>query len=138
MNTRLLRRRPTRRINTRSHSARVRLLPPIHEQRDCVFCLSNTSQVPRCARTSGRRDFYRRIFRNHTLADIDVVRVEVVRDITILTSPGFESLKLEFGLTHVAIEIVEVSQLLGFGARIGICRVEAFVVLDEDEDAVFA
>lgn len=67
-----------------------------------------------------------------------MVRVQIVRDIAILSGPGLEGLELEFGLTHVAVEIVKVTEFLRLGTRICIRRVEAFMVLDEDEDAVFA
>lgn len=39
-------------------------------------------------------------------------------------------------LRHVRIKVVEVTQLGGPEARIGICRVEAFVVFNVDEDIV--
>ena len=62
-----------------------------------------------------------------------MVRIEVVRDVTFLTGPRFEGLELEFGLAHVAVKVVEVAQGLRSGSGVGVGRVEALVVFDEDE-----
>lgn len=67
-----------------------------------------------------------------------MVRIEVIRDITVLSSPRLESLQLALGLAHVAIEVIEVAKGTRLGPRISVGRIEAFVVFDEDEHAVFA
>jgi hypothetical protein len=67
-----------------------------------------------------------------------VVRVEIVRDIRVATRPRLERLQLTLRLTHVAVEVVEVAEGAGLGAGVRVRRVEALVVLDEDEDAGFA
>lgn len=65
-----------------------------------------------------------------------MVRVEIVRNVTILASPGLESLQLTLGLTHITVEIIEVAQVLRLGPRICVGGVEALVVLDKHENAV--
>lgn len=67
-----------------------------------------------------------------------MVRVQVVGDVGVAARPCLERLQLALGLAHVAVEVVEVAQGAGFGACVGVGRVEALVVLDEDEDVVFA
>jgi hypothetical protein len=67
-----------------------------------------------------------------------VVRVQVIRDIRITTRPGLERLQLTLRLAHVAVEVVEVTEGACLGAGIRVGRVEALVVLDEDEYAGFA
>lgn len=62
--------------------------------------------------------------------------VEVVRDITIPSGPRLEGLELTLRLAHVAVEVVEITQVFCLGAGIGVGRVETLVVLDEDEYAV--
>lgn len=66
-----------------------------------------------------------------------MVAVEVVRDVGVDSGPGFECLELRFGLAHVGVEIVEVSQALGLEAGVCVGWVVTLVVLDVDEDAVF-
>lgn len=89
--------------------------------------------------------------------DIDVMRVEVVRDVAFLARPCLEGLELapeyenlvsyqpapekaEFllRLAHIRVEVVEVSQFCGPEARIRVSRVEPLVVLHVDEDIVLA
>lgn len=67
-----------------------------------------------------------------------MVRVQVVRDVGVTARPCLERLQLALGLAHVAVEVVEVAQDTGLGAGVRVRRVEALVVLDEDEDPVFA
>ena len=64
------------------------------------------------------------------------MRVEIVRDVTVLARPRLERLQLALGLAHVAVEVVEVAQLARFGAGVGVRGVEALVVLDKDENAM--
>lgn len=66
-----------------------------------------------------------------------MVRVEVVRDIAILTRPRLERLELALRLRHVRVEVVEVAELRSAEAGVGVGRVEPLVVLDVDEDIVF-
>lgn len=67
-----------------------------------------------------------------------MVRVKVVGDIRLAARPRLESLKLALRLAHVAVEVVEVTQSASLGPRIRVGGIESLVVLDEDEDAVFA
>lgn len=138
MNARLLRRRPTGCINRRGNLRRVVLPPPLNQQRNRVLRVRHTAHSLSGALRRRRRHLSRQVIRHHALADVDMVRVQIVRDITVPAGPGLERLQLELRLAHVAVEVVEVAQRAGFGARIRVRRVEAFVVLDEDEDAVFA
>lgn len=74
------------------------------------------------------------VIRNHTLTDINVVRIEVIGDVRVSASPSLEGLELALRLAHVAVKVVEVAQCAGLGARIPVRRVEPLVVLDEHED----
>jgi hypothetical protein len=65
-----------------------------------------------------------------------VVRVKVVRNVRITARPGLEGLELALRLTHIAVEVIEITQTLGFGSRVRVSRVKALVVFDEDEDAI--
>lgn len=131
-----LRRSPAGRVHTRRDFRRVVLFPPLDEQGNRVLRLRNTPQID--CRTLGRRgrDLYRSIIRDHTLADINMMRVEIVRDVAILARPRLERLQLTLRLAHVAVEVIEVAQGARFGAGVGVRGIEALVVLDEDEDAV--
>jgi len=122
----------------RSTLAAVFLLP-LDEQRDGIFRLGRTSKIGRDTGRGRSRDLDRSIRRHHALADIDVVAVEVVRDVAVLAGPGFEGLELRLGLRHVAVEVVELSERVdGSVARVGVGWVVSLVVLDVDEDVVFA
>lgn len=138
MNARLLRRGPASRINRRSNLSRIVLLPPFDQQRNSILSLRHTAQP--LGGTLRRRSRYlgRVIIRNHALADIDVMRVQIIRDIAILACPGLEGLELELRLAHVAVEVVEVAERASLVAGVRVRRVEALVVFDEDEDAMFA
>lgn len=67
-----------------------------------------------------------------------MVRVQVVRDIRVAARPRLKRLQLTLRLTHVAVEVIEVAERAGFGAGVGVGWVETLVVLDENEDVVFA
>lgn len=138
MHTGLLGRRPAGRIHASRNLRRVVLLPPVDKQSDGVLRFRHASQIhsrPLCGR---RSDFHGRIVRDHTLANVDMVRIEVIRYIAVLASPRFEGLKLALRLAHVAVKVVEVAQIAGFRTRIGVCRVKTLVVLDKDEDAMLS
>lgn len=112
---------------------------PVHEQRDCVLCLGDTAELDGCS-CGGARSHANGgiVVANHGVADINMMAVEVVGDITLLAGPGLEGLELELGLAHVGVEVVEVAEGFGLCAGIGVGGVEALMVLDEDEDVVFA
>ena len=64
------------------------------------------------------------------------MRVEVVRDITVLAGPGLEGLELALRLAHIGVEVVEIAELLSPESSIGVGRVVALVVLNVDKDVV--
>lgn len=138
VNTRILRCRPASSIDTSGNLRRVITAAPLNEEGDGVLGLGDTSKSSSGTLRCSCRDPHRLVFWDHALADIDVVRVQVVRNIGITTSPGLEGLELTLRLAHVTIEVVEVTEGLGLGPRIRVCRIKALVVLDEDEDAVLA
>lgn len=67
-----------------------------------------------------------------------MVRVQIIRNITVLASPRLEGLELTLGLAHVTIEVVEVAQVKSFVACICVGGIEPLVVLDEHEDTMLA
>lgn len=137
MHTRILRRSPAGRVHTRRNLGRVILAPPLHKQGNRILRLRHAAQRRRGTLGRGGRHPYGLVLGHHALADIDVVRVEVVGDIGVAARPGLERLQLALGLAHVAVEVVEVSHGAGLEASVGVGRIEALVVLDEDEDAGF-
>lgn len=138
MHARILRRRPTSRINTRRNLRRIILPAPLNQQRNRILGLGHTPHRSRNPLRCRGRHLDGLVLGYHALADIDVVRVQVVRDIGVAARPRLERLQLALGLAHVAVEVVEVAEGAGFGAGIRVGWVEALVVLDEDEDVVFA
>ena len=138
MDARLLRRGPTGRIHARRLPPWLVALHPFHQQRNRILGSRHTSQILRRAPGPASGHFYRPILRHHRRADIDMVRVEVIRDVAFGAGPGFERLELGFGLAHVAVEVVEVAEVFCAGAGVGVGGVEALVVFDVDEDVVGA
>lgn len=74
---------------------------------------------------------------------VNVVRVQVVRDVTTFSGPTFESLQLELGLRHVRVEVGKVTQrphpLPGIcvdTANQKLVPVKAFVDLDHQQAIV--
>ena len=65
-----------------------------------------------------------------------MVTVEVVGDVRLFARPRLEGLELVLGLRHVRVEVVEVAEVLGLEAGVGVGRVEALVVLDKNVDAL--
>lgn len=138
VNTRILRCGPASSIDTSGNLRGVITAAPLNEEGDGVLGLGDTSKRSSGTLRCSCCDPHRLVFWDHALADINVVRVQVVRNIGITTSPGLEGLELALRLAHVTIEVVEVTEGLGLSTRIRVCRVKALVVLDEDEDAVLA
>ena len=135
----LLRRGPTRRIHARRPPPRsVAALDPLHKQRHRILGPDHAAQIFGRARGRAGAHLDGPVMRHHRLAYIHVVRVEVVRDVAFRAGPGFERLELGFGLAHVAVEVVEVAEVLCSGAGVGVGGVEALVVFDVDEDVVIA
>ncbi len=134
-----LRRCPGSGINTRRDLPGLGLVLPVHKQGDRVLCLRDTAELNgrSCGGTRGHANGGI-VVANHGVADINMVAVKVVGDITLLAGPGLEGLELELGLAHVGVEVVEVAEILSLCAGIGVGGVEALVVLHEDEDVVFA
>lgn len=137
VHARILRRRPASSVDARRNLRRGVLVPPFHEQGNSILSLGDTAQGSSRALRRSSRDPHRLIVRDHALADVDVVRIQVVRDIGVATRPRLEGLELAFGLAHVAVEVIEIAECASPGSRIGVRRVETLVVLDEDENAVF-
>lgn len=138
MHARPLRRRPRRRIHARGPLRRVIPLGPVHQQGDRVFGLRRAAQVHGGARARARGHLHGHVSlgRDHGFADVDVVAVQVVRDVGVDARPGLERLELALGLAHVRVEVVEVAEVLGFVAGVRVGWVEALVVLDVHKDAV--
>lgn len=140
MHTSFLGRSPRGRVYTRRSPPRAVFLLPVYEQCDGVFCLWHAAQIRGYSFRRAACHLRRPVFGNHRLANIDVVRVEVVADIAVLSSPGLERFQLRFGLRHVRVEVVELAQaaLDCTVACIGVCWVETLVVFNVDEDVVLA
>lgn len=84
---------------------------PVDEEGDGVFCGGVTAQTGSDASRGGgcHARGTETLRGHHRVADVDVVAVEVVRDVGVDARPGFEGLELEFRLGHVAVEVVEVA-----------------------------
>jgi len=137
VHARLLRRGPAGRIHRRRDLRRVILLPPFDEQSDRVLRLGDAPQADCRALGRGGRDLHGSVIGDHGIADIDMVGVEIVRDVTVLARPRLERLQLVLGLAHVAVEVVEVAQGARLRAGVSVRGIEALVVLDVDEDTMF-
>ena len=137
MNTRLLRRRPTSRINTRRNLSRIVLLSPLNEQSNRILGLRHTSQFHSCSLRCRSRHLNRDIVGRHALADINMVRVQIIGDITVLPGPRLERLELRLRLAHITVEVIEVAKRSCFRARVRVCGIEALVVFHEDEYPMF-
>ena len=91
MHARPLRCRPTSRIDTRGRPRSI-LLFPFHKQGNCVLRLIDTTKLDRRSRGRTGRHLDGDIVRYHTLTDIHMVTVQVVRDIRVLAGPRLERL----------------------------------------------
>lgn len=136
VHTSLLWRCPSCRVYTSCPLTCVILLHPIREESDGVLGRRIAAQVRRDAPGSAGHDAYWLPLGDHALVDVDVVRVQVVRDVTVLARPGLESLQLALRLAHVAVEVVEIAQLLRTEPSVRIGRVISLVVLDVYENTV--
>ena len=131
-----LRGSPTGRIHARRSPPGLVALHPFHKQRNRILGSGHAAQIFGRARGPASRHLDGLVIRHHRLAYVHMVRVEVVGDVALLTGPRFEGLELEFGLAHVAVEVVEVAEGLGSGSGVCVGGVEALVVFDVDEDVV--
>lgn len=138
MDTGLLRGGPAGCVDPRGDLGGVLLVLPVYQQGDGILCLRGAAQPDGRALGCGRGDLDGSVVGDHALVDVDMVGVEVVRDVALLAGPGLEGLELALGLAHVGVEVVEVAEVLGLGAGVRVGRIEALVVLDVDEDAVLA
>ena len=138
MHPRLLRRRPTRRVHRRRPLTRILLLHPMHQQTNRVLRRRITPQPHRNPFRCRRADLHRRktLLLHHGLADINVVRVQIIRNIRIHARPRLKRLELALRLTHITIKVIKVPQTLRLEAGVRIRRVIPLVVLDVDEDAM--
>lgn len=134
----LLRGGPAGRVDTRGDLGGIPLVLPVYQQGNGVLCLRGAAEPDGGALGGGRGDLDGSVVGDHALVDVDVVGVEVVGDVALLAGPGLEGLKLALGLAHVGVEVVEVAEVFGLGARVRVGGIEALVVLDVDEDAVLA
>ena len=138
MDARLLRRGPTRRIHARRPPPGLVALHPLHKQRNRILGSGHAAQIFRRALGPAGCHLDGPVTGHHRLADIHVVRVQVIGDVAFLAGPGFERLELGSGLAHVAVEVVEVAEGPCSGAGVCVGGVEALVVFDVDEDVVLA
>ena len=67
---------------------------------------------------------------------VNVVAVQVVRNVRALARPGTESLELVLWLAHVRVEVRESAQGRDAIARVDVNGIEALVNLDGDQDVV--
>lgn len=138
MHTGIVRCRPAGSIHSSSILGRITLLPPVYKQSDGILRLRSTSQFNRSSSRSRRSNPDRSVFRHHTLTNVNVVRVQIIRDITVLSSPRLEGLQLTLRLAHVTVEVVEVAQVKRFVARIRVCGIKPLVVFNKHEDTMLA
>lgn len=139
VDTSLLRRCPGRRVHARGNLTGVIFLLPSDQHCDGILGTFDAAQTRRDA-FRGRGGYFdgnEPLLRDHGVADVDVVAVQVVRDVGVDACPGFEGLELRLGLRHVAVEVVEVAQLLRLVLCVGVRRIEALVMLDVHVNAGF-
>lgn len=109
VHTRLLRSGPASSVDASGLLVGVVLFDPVYQNRNGIFGLRSTAETSRNALGCASSDSSWPVVWHHGLVDVDVVRVQVVRDVALDTSPGLERLKLGLGLTHVAVEVVEIA-----------------------------
>ena len=65
-----------------------------------------------------------------------MVTIQIIRNIGVHPGPGFEGFQLTLWLTHIRVEVVEVTQFLGLVSGIRVSRIVSFVMFNIDEDPV--
>lgn len=136
VDTSLLWCRPASCVDTCCALAGVILLHPVSEKCDCILGSRVAAKSCRDTLCCATHNTDGLVIWDHRLVDVDVMRVEVVRDVAILAGPGLEGLKLALRLAHVRVEVVEVAELLSPESCIRVGRVVAFVVFDVNKDVV--
>lgn len=59
-----------------------------------------------------------------------------VPNVRFLSGPGLKGIELTLGLAHITIKVVEIAHGKSLSAGVTISRVEAFVVLDHDNNVM--
>lgn len=138
VDARLLWRRPRGGVHARRSFRRLGRFRPVDEQGDGVLRLVVAAQAGGHALGGRGGDLDGDVAQlgHHGLTYVDVVAVEVVADVGVDAGPGLERLELRLGLGHVAVEVVEVAELLGPEPGVRVGRVVTLVVLDVHVDAV--
>lgn len=127
---------PTSCVDTCCALAGVILLHPVGEKRDSVLSGRVTAQSCRNTLCCATHNADWLVIGDHRLVDVDVVRVEVVRDVAVFSGPGLEGLELTLWLAHVRVEVVEVAKLLSSKSCVRVGRIVSLMVLDVDKDVV--
>ena len=144
MHTSILRGCPTNGIDPR------RLLPlplplpaspfflPIHQKRNRVLRPLDASQALRnsSTRTSRHPTWHPPAISDHTLTNIHMMTIQIIRDIALPPGPRLKRFQLRLGLAHVAIKIVAIPQPLCPMPGIRISRIKPLMMLDTDENPV--
>mmetsp|Transcript_31832 Transcript_31832/g.52464 ORF Transcript_31832/g.52464 Transcript_31832/m.52464 type:complete len:293 (+) Transcript_31832:504-1382(+) len=123
-------------VDGTSQSFVVQILP-LNGQSDGIFGFNVLGM--RYSGRASRRDTNRTSnARQGPLREINVMGIEIVRNIGRLTSPRPEGIELMFGLRHVGIEVLKVAQTgPSTIASIGIERIETFVNFHSHQDVIF-
>lgn len=132
----LLRCGPRRRVDASGNLGGVVLLLPCDENSDGILGDGVTSEAGSNALGARSRHLDGLISElgDHGVVDVNVMTVQVVGYIRVYTGPRLEGLELRFWLRHVRVEVVEVAELLGLVSGVGVGRIEALVVLNENKD----
>ena len=110
---------------------------PLDGQRDGIFRV-HALPLGHARRARGRHPNGSRDPGKRPLAPIDVVGVEVIRNIRRLARPGLEGFQLVLWLTHVRIHVLEIAKTTPDSITgIRIKWIEAFVNLDADQNSLF-
>jgi len=134
MHTSTLWRRPARRMHSRRFPARLTTLLLFHKQRDRILSPDLTAQIfSRPSRTISYH-LKRLICRHHRLTNINMMQIQIIRDITLLPLPRLERLPLRFWLAHLTMKVIELTARLRSCSSICVGRIETLVVFDKDED----
>mmetsp|Transcript_24988 Transcript_24988/g.36687 ORF Transcript_24988/g.36687 Transcript_24988/m.36687 type:complete len:373 (-) Transcript_24988:171-1289(-) len=134
-----LRRYPRRRVHRAPQRFIIQILP-LHRQRNGILAIfHNSLLLLGDAGGCGAGHAYRSGHAGqHPLAPIDVMGVEVVRDIRTLARPRLEGIELVFGLRHVRVYVLKVTKIgTSAIACIGIKRIQTLVNLHRHQHIVF-